>query len=191
MEEESGEGIVSLPECALYLKSIPGKGRGVYAGENLSAGRLIHISPLLLFPSATHGKNDDSSGEREEQKEVTNEKIKKEECQRDEGRPCCVEKETLSHYTYTWDSENQALALGLGSMFNHSKYPNVGFVINKEKVIISYTTLRDVRRHEELCISYGNKLWFEDLGRYSEISEGIETVDNEDFLMKGLNFDDP
>ena len=58
----------------------------------------------------------------------------------------------------------QALALGLGSMFNHSTlHQNVGWKRNTETDVIVYTALRDIKKGEELCISYGSaRLWFPD-----------------------------
>jgi hypothetical protein len=95
---------------------------------------------------------------------------------------------TLAHYTYTWPADGdvivphertselpgssttppeakvsrQALALGLGSMFNHMRRPNVGWERDISRQSIRYYTLRDVEEGEELCISYGPKLWFDD-----------------------------
>ena len=96
---------------------------------------------------------------------------------------------TLAHYTYSWPAEadtvtteprsitpssnsgslsspkspRQALALGLGSMFNHKRVPNVAW----ERIIstqsIRYFALREIEAGEELCISYGPKLWFIDV----------------------------
>ncbi|KAG0035174.1 hypothetical protein BGZ81_000095 [Podila clonocystis] len=68
----------------------------------------------------------------------------------------------LDHYTYRWLG-GMALALGLGSMFNHSKDPNVGFQRDFVNKMIRYSTLRDVAAGEELCISYGPNLWFPDM----------------------------
>jgi len=75
----------------------------------------------------------------------------------------------LQHYTYYWPSESgrtmtQALALGLGSMFNHStRDQNIGWLRNTEFDVIIYTALRDIKAGEELCISYGSvRLWFKD-----------------------------
>lgn len=72
----------------------------------------------------------------------------------------------------------QALALGLGSMFNHStKQQNVGWIRNTETEVIVYTALRDIKAGEELCISYGSvRLWFED----SEAQANGETNDGGD-----------
>ncbi|KAF9184657.1 hypothetical protein BGZ51_003200 [Haplosporangium sp. Z 767] len=68
----------------------------------------------------------------------------------------------LDHYTYRWQG-GMALALGLGSMFNHSNKPNVGFQRDFENKLIRYTALREIYPGEELCISYGPNLWFPDM----------------------------
>ncbi|KAK3847469.1 MAG: hypothetical protein J3R72DRAFT_431469 [Linnemannia gamsii] len=68
----------------------------------------------------------------------------------------------LDHYTYRWKG-GMALALGLGSMFNHSRSPNVGFQRDIDNGLIRYSTLREIQVGEELCISYGHNLWFPDM----------------------------
>ena len=69
----------------------------------------------------------------------------------------------------------QALALGLGSMFNHSlRDQNVGWTRNLQYDCIVYTSLRFIRRGEELCISYGSaRLWFDD-------ADGELSIDQDD-----------
>ena len=87
----------------------------------------------------------------------------------------------------------QALALGLGSMFNHStRDQNVGWKRNTETDVIVYTTLRDIKAGEELCISYGSvRLWFEDSDAQSDDADhdnndiGGETLAELD--MSGLS----
>ena len=57
----------------------------------------------------------------------------------------------------------QAIILGLGSMFNHSTFQqNVGWERDLKNLLITYKTLRDIKRGEELCISYGSRLTFKD-----------------------------
>ncbi len=124
-----------LPQICLYLRESEGKGRGVFAGEFIKAHTLIAVCPVLLFPAPPS----DNSGN---------------------GISC--EREVLNSYTYTWDMNTQALSLGLGSMFNHTRVQNVGFTIDKERHLIRYVTLCDVRVDTELCINYGPKLWFDD-----------------------------
>ena len=114
---------------------------------------------------------------------------------------------TLSHYTYTWPAKEdvltsrtqnasppkssvsrsdvkfsqQALALGLGSMFNHMRSPNVGWERDIPTQSIRYFAVRDIMEGEELCISYGPKLWFDDADGPTE--EGDLDVNEEDILL--------
>jgi hypothetical protein len=90
---------------------------------------------------------------------------------------------SISNWPYTPPSENgyaskpansvangtktptttQAIILGLGSMFNHSKHEqNVGWERDLKNLLITYSTLRDIMKGEELCISYGIRLTFKD-----------------------------
>ena len=79
---------------------------------------------------------------------------------------------TEPQFHSVWPSESgrtmtQALALGLGSMFNHSlREQNVGWTRNLQYDCIVYTALKFIPKGEELCISYGSaRLWFEDADR--------------------------
>ncbi|KAI5194279.1 hypothetical protein E4T39_08691, partial [Aureobasidium subglaciale] len=93
-----------------------------------------------------------------------------------------IEKTNLFHYTYNWPLldpttnkliTTQAVILGLGSMFNHStNHQNVGWERNVSAGVVVYKTLRDVEEGEELCISYGDRLWFEDADKEVEEDEG-------------------
>lgn len=48
-------------------------------------------------------------------------------------------------------------------MFNHSTDDqNVGWTRKLDKEVIVYRALRDIHEGEELCISYGDHLWFVD-----------------------------
>ncbi|KZV95800.1 SET domain-containing protein [Exidia glandulosa HHB12029] len=68
----------------------------------------------------------------------------------------------LDHYTFNWPDGRMALALGLGSLFNHSSRPNTSFSIkpHEDEPTIEYTVLRRVEPGEELCIFYAHSLWF-------------------------------
>ncbi|KAH9969902.1 cytidine deaminase-like protein [Russula dissimulans] len=70
----------------------------------------------------------------------------------------------LDHYTFKWRDGRMALALGLGSLFNHSDSPNVTYSIDIATESIRYTTVRAVEPDEELCIYYGPNLWFQPVG---------------------------
>ncbi|KAJ2027588.1 hypothetical protein H4S03_008189, partial [Coemansia sp. S3946] len=67
-----------------------------------------------------------------------------------------------------------ALALGLGSMFNHEPFgcENIGFTRDTGAGLIRYTALRDIVAGEELCICYGPNVWFDVSTKTSNEQEG-------------------
>lgn len=70
----------------------------------------------------------------------------------------------------------QALALGLGSLFNHSLYKqNVVWSRDLHTDCIIYTASRPIQKGEELCISYGSgRLWFKDADEDAEDNKGLK-----------------
>ena len=58
---------------------------------------------------------------------------------------------------------NSLLALGIGSLYNHSSRPNVDYRVHEETLTIDYFAARDVPAGEELCIYCGpdEELWFD------------------------------
>ncbi len=69
----------------------------------------------------------------------------------------------LAHYTFEWPGGCQAICLGtFGSMWNHAKRPNVGYMRSMGSCSILFRAIRDISAGEECCISYGARLWFED-----------------------------
>ncbi|KAJ6557398.1 cytidine deaminase-like protein, partial [Mycena vulgaris] len=71
---------------------------------------------------------------------------------------------SLDEYTFKWKNGSRAVALGLGSLFNHSNFPNVSYKIDSSTDSIHYTTTRNVEPDEEMCIYYGSNHWFEPAG---------------------------
>lgn len=83
-------------------------------------------------------------------------------------------------------SQTQAVALGLGSLFNHSLlHQNIGWSRDVVGQCIVYRALRDIRAGEELCINYG-KLWFVDA---DEEQDQVQDGDNDEFLSRIEIFD--
>ncbi|KAH9851569.1 hypothetical protein C2E23DRAFT_895739 [Lenzites betulinus] len=81
----------------------------------------------------------------------------------------------LDHYTFKWRDGRMALALGLGSLFNHSQSPNVSYTTDSATESIRYITTRKVLQDEELCIFYGHKLWFDPV----DSTDRVDTVPTE------------
>lgn len=86
---------------------------------------------------------------------------------------------SLSGYVFTWDDTGDmtAFALGVGSLFNHSKYPNVRYSMHPQFErdydtgflytfnAICFRTNYDILENDELTIDYSGggaiDLWFD------------------------------
>lgn len=79
-----------------------------------------------------------------------------------------LEKTVMSHYCFHWGEEGNdtAIALGYGSLFNHSYSPNSVYYINEKKVTIEFYCIVDIKKNEEITINYNGEpedqspLWF-------------------------------
>lgn len=129
-----------------------------------------------------------------------------------------AKKTIIDQYSYVWNDVGRslmALPLGLGecpvvmrklgpmilfmsgSIFNHSREPNVTYRLDKRMSTIEYTTTRQIQSGEELCIYYGSddKLWFPmkdaqplDVALESRTKETLEGVWSE---IASLAIDEP
>lgn len=71
----------------------------------------------------------------------------------------------LDHYVYDW-ADGLAIALGNGSIYNHSYTPNAIYARRLDTRALEYTALRDIDEGEEVLINYNGDandrtpLWF-------------------------------
>ena len=68
------------------------------------------------------------------------------------------------------NKERLAIALGFGSIYNHSHKPNAMFKIKQKDMIIDFIALKDIKKYDEIVFNYYNcskpkekkrPLWFE------------------------------
>lgn len=77
-----------------------------------------------------------------------------------------IERSLLVNYCYAWGNEG-ALALGAGSLYNHSYTPNARYIRRMDELVIDYVALRDIAPGDEITINYNgatddrSPLWFE------------------------------
>ncbi len=86
----------------------------------------------------------------------------------DETEWKCIGSTLLGEYCYLWGSEflTGAIALGYGSLYNHSYQPNAKFVRFPEQQEIHFIALREIQEGEEITINYNGEniydpVWFE------------------------------
>ena len=115
-----------IPAPSTYIIQEPNaKIRRVYANHNFKKGEIIEHAPVILI-----------------------------ECSFDELpqelRSIVFDWEALAKITYPC----QAIALGLGNLYQHSNNPNLSFIANTEDPSIVFTATRAVKHGEELTIDY-------------------------------------
>jgi uncharacterized protein len=73
-----------------------------------------------------------------------------------------VDATALYGYCYAWGGGG-AIALGYGSLYNHSVTPNAFYMVNEENETIDIFAERTIVEGEEVTISYGSPedLWFD------------------------------
>jgi len=64
----------------------------------------------------------------------------------------------LAHYYYEWgdDCRSAAIALGCGSLYNHSYSPSARFEFREAEECLEFFALRDIEPGEEITINYNN-----------------------------------
>lgn len=80
-----------------------------------------------------------------------------------------LEKTVLSNYCFHWgeNSEDAAIALGYGSLFNHSFTPNATYYNNDRHLTLDFYAIADILTGEEITINYNGEpddqtpVWFE------------------------------
>lgn len=79
-----------------------------------------------------------------------------------------IKKTILHDYCFYWgdDYDLTVVALGYGSLFNHSYTPNTTYTNNLEQATIDFEAIRDIKAGEEILINYNgseddpSSLWF-------------------------------
>lgn len=73
-----------------------------------------------------------------------------------------LDQTSLYGYYFEWVNGGAALALGLGSMYNHAAYANARWEKDYIRNRVVYSALRDIPAGTEICACYGDadELWF-------------------------------
>lgn len=74
----------------------------------------------------------------------------------------------LYNYYFWWgtDKKRAAIALGFGSLYNHSYEPNVVYLRDFKRKLLVFKALRNIQKNEQLLVNYNGsptdrkKLWF-------------------------------
>jgi hypothetical protein len=124
-EHDEAMPAYELQSHSLAVARLPGKGRGVIAFRNYSAGALIERPPVIVIAR--------------------------------EDVPL-IRQTRLAHYYFEWgdDCQHGAIALGCGSLYNHSYTPNARYEFRESEECLEFIALRDIEPGEEITINYNN-----------------------------------
>ncbi len=75
----------------------------------------------------------------------------------------------LSDYWFSCgpNREHVAIALGYGSLYNHSYTPNAVYEVRDAEMVVQFQALQDIRGEEEITVNYNRRprdrspVWFE------------------------------
>lgn len=93
----------------------------------------------------------------------------------------------FEEYLFNAPDGSRMLALGYGSLFNHSKKPNVDYKLSTSNQTITYSTgHQHIKIGDELCIYYGSDehLWFKVTAEEGEDRGSNEEPGDESWLRK-------
>lgn len=63
--------------------------------------------------------------------------------------------ESLDPYVFTFNKKYLALALGIGSLFNHNNHPNAFCYFEFKEKLLVFEAKKDIHTGEEIFINYG------------------------------------
>lgn len=73
----------------------------------------------------------------------------------------------LHDFYFLWDHNRAAIALGYGSLYNHSFSPNAEYIMDYSNNRLIVQALQDITAHEEITFNYNgdaeatDALWFQ------------------------------
>jgi uncharacterized protein len=117
---------MSLHSQAIYVAPSPLGGRGVFTSKKIYKDDVIEVCPVIVM------------------------KV---------GDIELLDKTTLYDYYFLWEDEENdlktcAIALGLGSMYNHTAPSNADYQMDTEHDTIDIIAVRNIEAGEEITINY-------------------------------------
>ena len=120
------------PPNKIYVARSPIHGLGIFANEDILKGEVFEITPLL---DVVKSKEED------------------------------LGREFLYDYRFAYNKNGKTtklvLALGYGSLYNHSDDPNANWKLNEVLDMFEFYAVKDIKRGQEILIYYGNKEYWE------------------------------
>jgi hypothetical protein len=85
----------------------------------------------------------------------------------DRSQVPALDRTALYAYYFQWPRHAAAIALGYGSLYNHSYRPTARFDLDIERKVILFTAIRPIHQDQEITINYNGDpsdatpVWFD------------------------------
>lgn len=120
----------------IYVTMTKNRGAGVFAGRDFQAGELVEVCPVIVM---------EGPDERDH-----------------------LDRTRLFNYYFAWGKQEEkvAIALGYGSLYNHSYCPNADHITDFSADEVRVYAYRPIRKDEEITINYAGRpecrdpVWF-------------------------------
>lgn len=80
----------------------------------------------------------------------------------DERDTRIIDKTSLYDYYFGWKNGGGAIALGNGSLYNHSYKPNAKYQKDLSKNKLVFVSIRQIRKGEEITVNYNGDPWIKE-----------------------------
>lgn len=152
----------------LYIKEVPGKGRGVFSTKDIKSGEIVEVAPVFIISGNFYGINNE-----EHEYRVNGLKIIT-------SNSTILPKE-INDYYFCWSEltkngkKDHCIALGYGSLYNSDNPSNMRYEADEKNLNMLFIAVVDIPKDTELTINYSG------IGG-NHISEGNKWFNNKNFI---------
>ena len=152
--ERGSTGVLIEPNPFLYKKLKMQRPKDIIL--NIGIGFTdVKEADFYMFPNYANGLSTFSENEAKHWEEIGMKGLGKIPVEKIIKMPLIPINSILEKYWFDFNSKNYAIALGLGSLFNHSVNENVMAIIDEKNNVISFKALKDILPKEQLFLNYG------------------------------------
>ena len=152
----------------LYIKEVPGKGRGVFSKKDIKAGEIVEFSPVFIVSG--------TFSDYPEEHEYRLNGLKKYA-----SKTIILPQEIKNHY-FCWSDltkngkKDHCIALGYGSLYNAANPSNMRYEADEKNLNLLFIAVVDIYKDIELTVNY------------SGIDGNNKSEDNKWFTDRGIDF---
>ncbi len=127
----------------LYLNTVMDKGRGLFCADDIKAGEVLEVTPVMVFP--------------EKDTPLLAATLLRDYC----FSAAALPEAHLARFGIADPSKAIALIMGMASYCNHLSVPNAEtqFKVEGLTTLCSLIAVKDIPKDHEICINYGIA-WF-------------------------------